>query len=262
MKNILLVEDNGLLAENIKALLEEELFNVTVAVTAEEGLTLAVQQKPDLILCDIMLPDKDGYELFIVLKEKFGNVLPPFIFLTAKSQRDDQRKGMELGADDFITKPFTKNELIKAIETQIWKREKLTDGAKKETQKSELMHHQETDLKEGEKLSYNGFIFLNDKKSPGFFAVKKIVYVKSLKDYSIVFFNDSKKILVRRTLTTWESILPSEYFVRIHRQTIINLQFLEKVERDKNYTYKVFLKFVEIPFTMSQRYSRKIKKLK
>ncbi|KAB2842186.1 MAG: response regulator, partial [Melioribacteraceae bacterium] len=99
MKNILLVEDNGLLAENIKALLEEELFNVTVAVTAEEGLTLAVQQKPDLILCDIMLPDKDGYELFIALKEKFGNVLPPFIFLTAKSQRDDQRKGMELGAD-------------------------------------------------------------------------------------------------------------------------------------------------------------------
>jgi len=114
MKNILLVEDNSLLAENIKALLEEELFNVTLAVTAEEGLTQAVQNKPDLILCDIMLPDKDGYELLVALKEKFGNIIPPFIFLTAKSQRDDQRKGMELGADDFITKPFTKNELIKA----------------------------------------------------------------------------------------------------------------------------------------------------
>lgn len=261
MKNILLIEDNSLLAENIKALLEEEVFTVIHAASAEEGLNQALKNNLDLILCDIMLPDKDGYEFFEILKEKLGNISPPFIYLTAKSQRDDQRKGMELGADDFITKPFTKSELLNAINTQIMKRAKLTETKKKEENKNQILKHENGGLNEGKKLAYDGFIFLNEKKSPGFYAVKKIVYVRSLKDYTTVFFNDLKKVVIRRTLANWEAILPSEHFVRIHRQVIINLQFLERVERDKNYTYKAFLKFVDTPFKMSQRYSRKIKRL-
>lgn len=262
MKNILLIEDNSLLAENIKALLEEEIFNVFHVSTAEDGLNMVLNNNPDLILCDIMLPGQDGYKFLEVLKEKLGNIAPPFIYLTAKSQRDDQRKAMELGADDFITKPFTKSELLKAINTQLEKRQSLTENKIEIENKKQLIQPAEDELNEGKKLSYEGFIFLNEKKSPGFYAVKKIVYVRSLKDYTTVFFNDLKKVVIRRTLANWESILPPEHFVRIHRQTIINLQFLERVEPDKNYTYKVFLRHVEAPFKMSQRYSRKIKRLK
>ncbi|MBU2493576.1 MAG: response regulator [Bacteroidetes bacterium] len=262
MKTILLIEDNSLLAENIKALLEEEIFSVIHVSSAEEGLNIVFQDKPDLILCDIMLPDKDGYELLQILKDKLGYSLPPFVYLTAKSQRDDQRKGMELGADDFITKPFTKSELLNAINTQLNKREKLTGNEGSAESKTQILNQADDDLGGDNKLSYNGFIFLNEKKSPGFFAVKKIIYIKSLKDYTTIVFNDFRKVVIRRTLAKWEEILPAENFVRIHRQTIINLQFLDRVERDKNYTYRVYLKLIDIPFKMSQRYSRKIKKLK
>ncbi len=260
MKTILLVEDNQLLAENIKALLEEETYNVYHTVSAQDCINYAEKNSVDIILCDIMLPDKDGYDILKELNSKPNYVLPPFVFLTAKSQRQDRRRGMELGADDYLTKPFTQEELLRMVKTQLTKREHLL-GDKSSGGKKELFDSKQIDPESNKKLSYDSYIFLNEKSNPGFFAIKKIVYIKSMQDYTQIFLTNSQKLVVRKTLTNWENQLPGEYFVRIHRQTIINLQFVEKVERYKNYTYKVYLKNISEPFTISQRYSRKIKQM-
>lgn len=261
MKNLLLIEDNLLLAENIKALLEGEIFSVFHAPNSSEGIEIAKNNNLDVILCDIMLPDQDGFELFKELQNKFGYALPPFIFLTAKTQRVDYRKGMELGADDYITKPFTKEELLNSINTQLNKRLNIIEENYKNTNNPGILKNSVNNAERNKELSFEGFIFINEKNSPGFVPIKKIIYIKSLKDYSQIVLNNLTKLIVRKTLLHWESILPSQFFIRIHRQTIINLQFVDRVEKSKNYSYNVFLKHLENPFKISQRYSRKIKHL-
>ncbi len=262
MRKILLVEDSLLLAENIIALLEERKFNIYHASNAGDAINLVASESFDLILCDIMLPGKDGYEILESLKTMPEIAIPPFVFLTAKSQRIDLRKGMELGADDYLTKPFTEEELLKTIDTQIKKRANLLKSNKRNKYKTSKINDTPDVPKLHKHLSYDSFIFLNAKENPGFFAIKEIVYIKSLKDYTQIFFKNSQKLVVRKTLVLWESILPPVFFVRIHKQTIINLQFVEKVIRDSSYTFKVYLKNCEDPFKISQRYSRKIKNMK
>jgi CRP/FNR family transcriptional regulator, polysaccharide utilization system transcription regulator len=125
MKKILVIEDNKEMLENIAEMLE--LFNYTAikASTAASGVEQAKTEKPELIICDIMLPDFDGYE---VIKRLEGNVATkgiPFIFLTAKAEKSDVRKGMNMGADDYLTKPFDKADLINAIEARLKRNEFL-----------------------------------------------------------------------------------------------------------------------------------------
>ena len=264
MKKILLLEDNLPLAQNIKALLESEGFDVFHVANSEDAFYIIENEIIDLILCDIMLPGIDGYEFLKIIREKLNINTPPFIFITAKSRRVDQRKCMELGADDFISKPFTIDELINAINVQLKKREILIEQSDN-SNNSEILNYVEektlgtSKIKE-QKLQYNGYLFIDEKDEQGYFPLNKLVYIKSMKDYTQLIFNNSKKILVRKTLTHWEKTLPIVYFVRIHRQTIINLEYLDRLEKDINYTYKVYLKTIEEPLKISQRYSRKLRK--
>lgn len=178
MKKILLVEDNLLLANNIKTLLESEMFDVKHANSSEEGFEILLNDYHDLIISDIMLPGKDGYEFLNLIKEKFGNNTPPFIFITAKSRRIDQRKSMELGADDFISKPFTIDELLNAINVQIIKREQLVKQKESKSHKSEILKYVEQNLDSsviGEpRVQYNGFLFIDEKNEQGYFPIKKL----------------------------------------------------------------------------------------
>jgi CheY-like chemotaxis protein len=106
MKTILLIEDNNEVRENTAEILELAHYKVLQAENGKTGVELAQQQKPDLIICDIMMPVLDGYGVIHLLGKSAETALIPFIFLTAKSERGDFRKGMEMGADDYITKPF------------------------------------------------------------------------------------------------------------------------------------------------------------
>ena len=117
MTKILLVEDNFEIRENTSEILELANYQVTTAANGKEGFEKAILNPPDIIICDIMMPVLDGYGLLHLLKKNEDLKNIPFVFLTAKSERSDQRKGMEMGADDFITKPFTDVELMNAIES-------------------------------------------------------------------------------------------------------------------------------------------------
>jgi CRP-like cAMP-binding protein/CheY-like chemotaxis protein len=124
-RKILVIEDNQDIRENIAEILELSDYKFFTAVDGKDGLAKAQDIVPDLIICDIMMPVLDGYGVLHNLQKNTSLQNIPFIFLTAKSERTDWRKGMELGADDFITKPFTEIELLSAIESRIRKVEQL-----------------------------------------------------------------------------------------------------------------------------------------
>lgn len=121
MKKILIIEDNEAIRENVEEILSLSGFSVITAANGKLGIEAAQQQSPDLIVCDIMMPGIDGYGVLHVLHKDPKTENIPFIFLTSKSERSDFRAAMELGADDYITKPFTGNELLNAIESRFKK---------------------------------------------------------------------------------------------------------------------------------------------
>ena len=121
MTTILLIEDDTVLRENTAELLELSGYKVITASNGKIGVSLAKKQHPDIIVCDIMMPELDGYGALKTLSESKLTKFIPFIFLSAKTERTDVRKGMNLGADDYITKPFTEDELISAIESRLAK---------------------------------------------------------------------------------------------------------------------------------------------
>ena len=125
-KLILIIEDNLEIREGTAEILElTGGYNVLTADNGKIGVDLAIKHQPDLILCDIMMPELDGYGVLYMLN-KFDNTMHiPFIFLTAKSERHDMRKAMEMGADDYLVKPFDDIELLNAIESRLKKRESL-----------------------------------------------------------------------------------------------------------------------------------------
>lgn len=127
MKRILLIEDDTILRENTAELLELSNYNVTTAPNGKAGLETALNAIPDIIVCDIMMPELDGYGVLEGLAKHENTRYIPFIFLSAKTERKDVRKGMDLGADDYITKPFDENELISAIESRLAKAAILKD---------------------------------------------------------------------------------------------------------------------------------------
>ena len=123
MKKILVIEDNKDILENTSEILELSHYQVFAASNGKEGVATALASKPDLILCDIMMPELDGYGVLHMVQKNPELQNIPFIFLTAKTEKDEVRKGMSLGADDYITKPFDPTDLLNAIEGRLKKAE-------------------------------------------------------------------------------------------------------------------------------------------
>ncbi|MBS1589319.1 MAG: response regulator [Bacteroidetes bacterium] len=121
MKTVLLIEDNDDIRENMAEIMELSNYTVITAANGKLGVELAFKHTPDIIVCDIMMPILDGYGVIHALQKNESTRNIPFIFLTAKAERSEIRKGMELGADDYITKPFNGTELLSAIESRLRK---------------------------------------------------------------------------------------------------------------------------------------------
>ncbi len=126
MKKILVIEDNPDMRDNIVEILELEHYDVLTAPDGKEGIRLAREQNPDCIICDIMMPGIDGYGVLKILSEDPITANIPFIILSAKSTKEDIRSGMDLGADDYLTKPFEEMDLLNAIRGRLKFRERLS----------------------------------------------------------------------------------------------------------------------------------------
>jgi len=127
MKRILVIEDEPEMRRNITTLLRYYDYEPLGAANGREGVEMARRENPDLILCDVMMPELDGYGVLQALQtdEKLSRI--PFIFLTAKGEKNDQRSGMDLGADDYLTKPVVNAELVRAIEARLRRAERQTN---------------------------------------------------------------------------------------------------------------------------------------
>lgn len=123
MKKVLVIEDHAMMRRNVLVILEMEGYQVASASNGREGLALVSAELPDLILCDVMMPELDGHAVLKALRANPLTAGIPFIFLTARGEKLDQRAGMNLGADDYLTKPITRNDLVAALDARFARKE-------------------------------------------------------------------------------------------------------------------------------------------
>jgi len=160
MTKVLVIEDELAIRENIVELLEVEDFDAMGAPNGRVGLELAQEHLPDLILCDVMMPELDGYGVLKGLRSDPITATIPFIFLTAKADKGDLREGMSLGADDYLTKPCTPEELLDAINTRLEKHEQLHKQAQKSLE--ELRQNISRSLPHELRTPLNGILGFSD----------------------------------------------------------------------------------------------------
>ena len=148
-KKILVIEDEKSLRREISDILSFEGYSVTEAILGAEGYTKAVEELPDLILSDIMMPEMDGFAVLSELRKSDSTKLIPVIFLTALAERENIRSGMELGADDYVVKPFDRDELLKAVEARLKASEAFKEKSVQamDELRSNLIHHLPHELK-------------------------------------------------------------------------------------------------------------------
>jgi CheY-like chemotaxis protein len=254
MKKILVIEDDNTIHQIIVDILENEGYKVFSAFNGKAGIQLAKEVIPDMIICDVMMPGTTGYEVLTDLSGNNSTALIPFIFLSAMVERDNIRQGMELGADDYLTKPFKIEELLRAVDTRFKKQEMLMQSKNKEGEK-ETDGNKEIDGK----LKEDGHLFLEIKDHPKLVKVNSIVCITAYVDYTNVSLDTGEKVMVRRLLKKWEEILPEKIFIRIHRSTIINLNYILKVEKWFNHSLAIYLKDFKEPFIVSRRFSSELK---
>lgn len=119
MPCILIIEDDIDIKETTQEILEMEDYEVITTKDGKEGITSAIENKPDLILCDIRMPEKDGFEVFQELKENLITTNIPFIFVTAKAEKNDAKTGLEMGANFYLIKPYTEEDLLAAVKESL-----------------------------------------------------------------------------------------------------------------------------------------------
>lgn len=132
MTKILIIEDEPAMRANLEDILELEGFLPILAANGKQGVRLAREQQPDLILCDVLMPDMDGHAVLEELRQESSTMRIPFVFLTAKGERGDVREGMELGADDYLIKPVRVDELLRAIDSRLERRRQQKEQFKAE----------------------------------------------------------------------------------------------------------------------------------
>jgi len=263
MKNILVASKNIELINKVVKVLSHYEFNTTTTDHISTTTKLLRNKVIDIIITSYDNYDNTGYSIISYFKLRTNNIkLPIFIFVGKNVSQKEIRKGMELGADDFITFPFTDKELIASINTQINKRRSIENHISEKLSNKFSGHQDGTILNQfkGDLHDVQSkYIFLDDKNHAGFYLIKDIAFVTSFGDYTKVCIAGKKNIVIHKTLSSWEKFLPKSKFLRIHRQTIINLDYVDKVEKTNGAGYNLYLKNISTNFTISQRYSKKIK---
>lgn len=198
-KTILLIEDNLEMRENTAEIMELASYNVITAIDGKDGVSKAKEHQPDLIICDIMMPEMDGYGVLYILSKDPNTCAIPFVFLTAKAEKQELRKGMNLGADDYITKPFEEMELLSVIESRLERNELFKVGYEQTLQGLTSFIDEAKGLEELNKLSENRKVRVYKKKEIIFYEgdfANAIYFVSSGKVRTYKINEDAKEYSV------------------------------------------------------------------
>ena len=251
MKKILIIQSNLEQNFEFQESLESAGYNTYITVGESDGLKIADRYSPDVMICDL---DDYEKELAVVkmLNDNSSTECIPLLVITSTPNNTHIRAAMELGANDVMLKPLNHESLLRSIKKRIRKieviTEKLTDRIIS-TENAFSNQSKKVDhilIKIGTKLKLIEF--------------SKIVCITALKEYSKVTIDDGCKIIVRKSIRNWVETLPAKNFLRIHRATIVNMLFLDKIEKAGFRSYNVFLKNITTPFPISQRYGNIMKK--
>ncbi len=230
----LLVDDERLARKELRSMLAEHQ-NIEVIGEAEnvqQALELIQQSEPDVVFLDIQMPGGSGFTLLEQTAPSFK-----VIFVTAFDAH--AIRAFEVNALDYLLKPINPERLTQAID-------RLSSGepATSQTQR---------------RLEYEDRLFIEVNERSHFVKVSDIVFISAAGDYSEVVTRDGPKSLVLKPLKEWEERLPEKHFTRIHRSSIINLDYVEKVETWFNRSYRIHLQKVKEPLIMSRRYAARLK---
>ena len=231
----IIVDDERLARKDLVSLLSEhptinvvgEADNVTAALSAIEQLN------PDVVFLDIQMRRESGFDLLnkITIKAKV-------IFVTAFDEY--AIRAFEVNALDYLLKPVNPDRLARAI--------------------GRLEQVEEAESIELRKLKYDDRLFLMIDNKMKFLKLKTIICISAAGDYSEILTNDKQKGLALKSMKEWENRLPEEYFCRIHRSTIINMEYINRLEEWFDYSFQVYLKGFEKPLVMSRRFVARLKK--
>jgi two-component system, LytTR family, response regulator len=234
MIRTIIIDDERLARKDIRTLLAS-YKNIEVVGEADSvsgAIKLIDEKQPDLLFLDIQMPGETGFDLL----EKI-DIKANIIFVTAFDEY--ALRAFEVDAIDYLLKPVNPERLRSAID----KLEK--EGLNRFIPKR--------------KLQYDDVMFLVVNTHPRFIKIKTIACIQAAGDYSDIITNDGKKGLVQKSMAEWEDRLPENYFCRIHRSTIVNMEYINKIENWFKNSYHLYLKGIENPFVMSRRYAAKIK---
>ena len=229
-----IVDDEKLAREDLKSVLKE--FNnveiVGEADSAESAAALLKTIEPDILFLDIQMPGKTGFDLLAEIQTS-----AKIIFVTAYDEY--AIKAFEVSAQDYLLKPVSKPRIELALE--------------------HLEISEENKNVQLNQLDYNDTIFVMINNSYQFLKISTIIKISAAGNYSEVYTNGKQKGLVLKSLREWENRLPGNQFVRVHRNSVINLEYVEKIEDWFNYSYKIHLKGIDETVIMSRRYALKLK---
>ncbi len=232
----LIVDDEWLVREELKKLLaaHPEIEILGEAGSVAQAADLLTRLKADVIFLDIQMPGATGFDLLERVE-----ITSQIIFITAYDQY--AIKAFEVNALDYLLKPIQRERLAQSI--------------------SRLCSRQALSTLTPEKLDYQDVAYVMVAGSLKFIKVALIKCLVAEGNYSYLYYHDRKKELVAKTLQEWENILPGSHFVRIHRSVLVNFEYVEGVEKCRNYTHIVHVQGLEEPFTMSRRYAARLRRV-
>ena len=234
----ILVDDERLARKELRTMLaEHETIEVIgEAENVEQAARLIRASRPDVVFLDIQMPGESGFQLFERVAATFK-----VIFVTAFDEY--ALRAFEVNALDYLLKPINPARLARAVE-------RLANGEPARPQPAR-------------KLEYEDRLFLEVNERSHFLKVRDLIFISAAGDYSEIFTAEGRaggqKALVLKPLKEWEERLPERQFTRIHRSTIINLDYVERVENWLNRSYRIHLRNVEEPLVMSRRYAARLK---
>jgi two-component system, LytTR family, response regulator len=237
MKNhfkAIIIDDEKLAREDLKAVLKDfgEIEIIGEAGSANDAKKMIELYNPDVIFLDIQMPGKSGFDLLTEIQTD-----AKIIFVTAYDEY--AIKAFEVSAQDYLLKPVNKERLALAIE--------------------HLQVDEDEETTQFKKLDFEDNIFLMVNNSYQFLKVSSIITITSAGNYSEIHTQSKLKGLVLKSMREWEARLPSNQFVRIHRNAIVNLEYMDHIEEWFNYSYQVYLRGMEKPLMMSRRFASKLK---
>jgi DNA-binding LytR/AlgR family response regulator len=247
-RKILVIEDDEIIRDNLLNLFELEGYKIKGAENGKEGIDKAFILKPDLIICDVMMPDINGFEVLEILSRENDFKRIPFLFLTALTETSNFRKGMNLGADDYIFKPFDSERLLLVVKNRLDKFEFIKSINKESKSK----------INPSEELE-KALVKIGNKSYPLDF--NSIIYLMADRQYSNIYTSNKKKYVIKKSLKEWESLLPGNIFIRIHRSFIINIDYVNKIEKNSSNHYSVNLNMSNNVIEVSRRFYKNLKKL-